>query len=129
MLEYGDTDMCTSSLMTDVPPPEVTVLYSDPETVSLGLTPTDSSDQFKLKIDYSCKTQRGSVVRGDSNTVKFGGLNPGTEYTFCITRISKNGNQSEAVSVSVCTEPVPPGRLTVSDVGSESLSLQWDTPA
>ncbi|KAG7240089.1 hypothetical protein INR49_027943, partial [Caranx melampygus] len=115
---------------THVPPPsEVTVLYCGTEAISLGLMPTDCPDQYKLKIDYSCETQRCSVVREDSNTVDVEGLNPGTEYTFCITRIVENGNQSEAVSVSVCTEPVPPGRLTVPDVSTESLSLQWDTPA
>lgn len=103
-MECGDTDICYLFSLTDVPPPpEVTVLYSDTETVSLGLTPTDSSDQYRLKIDYFCKTQRGRLIREDTNTVKFGGLNPGTEYTFWTRRISKKGNQSEAVSVSVFT--------------------------
>ncbi|XP_040886810.1 interferon-induced very large GTPase 1-like isoform X2 [Toxotes jaculatrix] len=117
----------------DVPPPgEVTVLYSGSETVSLGLAPlaqTDSSVRYKLQIDYSCDTQRGSVIVEDSSTVDVEGLNPGTEYTFRITRTAENGNQSKAASVSVFTEPLQPVRVTVCNVSSESLSLQWEAPA
>ncbi|KAF3836900.1 hypothetical protein F7725_004364 [Dissostichus mawsoni] len=104
-----------------VPPPgEVIVLISDQETVSLGFPPTENSAGFRLQLDYSCETHRGCLTVADSSPVKVDGLIPGTEYTFSITRIADNGNQSKATSLSV---------FTVDQVSSESLSLHWDPPA
>ncbi|XP_045921299.1 uncharacterized protein LOC123980795 [Micropterus dolomieu] len=112
-----------------VPPPgEVTVLNAGQETVSLGLQLTNYSVGYRLQIDYSCDTQRGSLISQDSSTVKVEGLHPGTEYTFSIIRIADNGNQSKATSLCVFTEPCPPVQITVDHVSSESLSLRWDTP-
>ncbi|KAF3852881.1 hypothetical protein F7725_006236 [Dissostichus mawsoni] len=116
---------------------EVTVLNSDQETVSLGFPPTENSAGFRLQLDYSCETHRGCLTVDDSSPVKVVGLIPGTEYTFSITRIADNGNQSKATSLSVFTvkplhvpiEPSPPVQITVDQVSSESLSLHWDTPA
>ncbi len=104
MLQRGNTEMFLFSLMTDVPPPgEVTVLSAGHETVSLGLPPTDSSVGYRLQLDYSRDTQRGSLITEDSGTVEVEGLNPGTEYTISITRIADNGNRSKATSLSVFT--------------------------
>lgn len=92
------------SLMTDVPPPgEVTVLNAGQETVCFGLPLTDYSVGYTLHLDYSCDTQRCSLIAEDSSTVNVEGLTPGTEYTFSIIRISKNGNQSKATLLSVFT--------------------------
>ncbi|XP_055362093.1 interferon-induced very large GTPase 1-like [Betta splendens] len=55
-------------------------------------------------------------------------MTPGTEYTFSITRVSDNGAESKPAIASVTTDPLPPVEIRVSDIGSESLSLQWDTP-
>ncbi|KAK1889700.1 Tenascin-N [Dissostichus eleginoides] len=119
-----------TSANTNVPPPgEVTVLNSDQETVSLGFPPTENSAGFRLQLDYSCETHSGSLTVDDSSPVKVDGLIPGTEYTFSITRIADNGNQSKATSLSVFTEPSPPVQITVDQVSSESLSLHWDPPA
>ncbi|XP_061594949.1 interferon-induced very large GTPase 1-like, partial [Cololabis saira] len=119
------------SLQADyVPPPgEVTVLHVGSETVSLEFESSSSSGRYKLHVDYSCNTQRGSVDTDDSDSVEVEGLNSGTEYTFNIKRISENGTESNVTSLSVFTEPVPPAGITVSNVTSESLSLQWDPPA
>ncbi|XP_044196793.1 interferon-induced very large GTPase 1-like isoform X2 [Thunnus albacares] len=125
--EEGDSPATPQS--DYVPPPEVTVLHAGTETVSLGLTPTDSSVRYKLHIDYSSDTHGGSVIVEESSTVDVDGLHPGTEYTFRITRRAENGNQSETASVSVFTDPSPPAQITVYQVNSESLSLRWDTPA
>ena len=90
--------------MTDVPPPgEVTVLSADQETVSLGLTPTDSSVGYTLQVDYSCDKHTGSLTTEDSSSVDVEGLTPGTHYTFGITRIAENGSRSKATSFSVFT--------------------------
>lgn len=89
--------------ITDVPPPEVTVLHVGSEVVSLGLAQTGSLVGCKLHIDYTSDIQRGSVIREDSCSVDVEGLNPGIEYTFSITRITENGNQSRSTTVSVFT--------------------------
>ena len=93
---------CTS-LLTDVPLPEITVLSVGQETVSFGIPLTDDSVKYKLELDYCCDTQRDSLIRDDSSTVEVEVLIPGTEYTFSITRIAENGNRSNATSLSVCT--------------------------
>ena len=85
---------CTS-LLTDVPPPEITVVSVGQETVSFGITLTDDSVKYKLELEYCCETQRDSLIRDDSSTVEVEGLIPGTEYTFNITRIAENGNRSK----------------------------------
>ncbi|XP_067435530.1 interferon-induced very large GTPase 1-like [Thunnus thynnus] len=121
--EEGDSPATPQS--DYVPPPEVTVLHADTETVSLGLTPV----RYKLHIDYSGDTHGGSVIVEDSSAVNVDGLHPGTEYTFRITRRAENGNQSETASLSVFTDPSPPAQITVYQVSSKSLSLLWDTPA
>ncbi|XP_070786002.1 interferon-induced very large GTPase 1 isoform X2 [Enoplosus armatus] len=110
-------------------PGEVTVLSAGQETVSLGLPLTDCSVGYTLQIDYSCDTHGGCLIAEDSSTVKVEGLNPGTEYTFSISRISDNGQRSKATSLSVFTEPSFPVQITVDRVSSESLSLRWDPPA
>ena len=93
---------CTS-LLTDVPPPEITVVSVGQETVSFGITLTDDSVKYTLELEYCCETQRDSLIRDDSSTVEVEGLIPGTEYTFNITRIADNGNRSTATSLSVFT--------------------------
>ncbi|XP_073330800.1 interferon-induced very large GTPase 1-like [Pagrus major] len=113
----------------DVPPPEITVLSVGQETVSFGISLTDDSVKYTLELDYSCDTQRDSLIRDVSSTVEVEGLIPGTEYTFSITRIGDNGNRSKATSLSVFTEPSPPVQIAVYQVSSESLSLRWDPPA
>lgn len=93
----------SSSLLTDVPPLEITVLHVGTETVSLGVAPTDFSVRFKLYVDYCSVTRRGRVTVEDSSSVDVKGLTPGTEYNFSITREAENGNQSKSTSVSVFT--------------------------
>ncbi|XP_073331582.1 interferon-induced very large GTPase 1-like [Pagrus major] len=112
-----------------VPPPEITVLSVGQETVSFGIPLTDDSVKYTLELDYSCDTQRDSLIRDNSSTVEVEGLIPGTEYTFSITKIADNGNRSKATSLSVFTEPSPPVQIAVYQVSSESLSLRWDPPA
>ncbi len=92
-----------SSLMTDVSPPDVTVLSAGQETVCLGLQLTDHSVSFKLQIDYFSDSHTDSLITEASNSVRVEGLKPGTEYTFSIRKIAQNGNQSKATLLSVFT--------------------------
>ncbi|XP_061566783.1 interferon-induced very large GTPase 1-like [Cololabis saira] len=127
---HSDEGNSSASLQADyVPPPEVTVHRVGSETVSLEFESSSSSVRYKLHVDYSCNTQRDSVDTDDRDSVEIKGLNPGTEYTFNIKRIYEDGTESNTTSLSVFTEPVPPAGITVSNITSESLSLQWDPPA
>ncbi|MEQ2285334.1 hypothetical protein AMECASPLE_030637, partial [Ameca splendens] len=79
-------------------------------------------------MDYTSDTHKGSIKTEDCGIVEVEQLIPGTEYTFSITRIGENGNQSTAVSLFACTDPAPPVKITVSKLSSESLSFHWDIP-
>ncbi|XP_072232483.1 interferon-induced very large GTPase 1-like [Leuresthes tenuis] len=126
--EEGNTSV--SQQPDYIPPPaEVTVLHVGDQTVSLSFAPSGSSVRCKLHIDYTSETHRDSVITEDDDFADVKGLNPGTEYKFSIKRITESGNQSEATSVSVFTEPAPPVLITVSNIRSDSLSLQWEPPA
>ncbi len=89
--------------MTDVPPPDVTVLSADQETVSLGFPLTDHSVGYRLQLDYFHRIHADSLITEACSSVQVEGLNPGTEYTFSISRIADDGNQSKATSLSVFT--------------------------
>ncbi|XP_041820613.1 interferon-induced very large GTPase 1-like [Chelmon rostratus] len=125
-LDVHDEEGTDTPPQSDYVPPigEITVLSAGQEAVSLGLRVG-----YKLQVDYSCDTQRSSIIMEDNSTVEVEGLNPGTEYTFSIIRIAGNGNRSKAASLRVFTEPSPPVHIAVDEVSSESLSLHWDIPA
>ncbi|XP_071398071.1 interferon-induced very large GTPase 1-like isoform X2 [Centroberyx affinis] len=114
----------------DVPPPgEIAILHVSSDTVSLGWTFTDASVRCSFHLTYTCNTQTESLYIRDSNTARVEGLHPGTEYTFSIRRVAESGNQSKATSISVVTEPLPPEKIMVYQVSSDSVSLSWDAPA
>ncbi|XP_028983576.3 interferon-induced very large GTPase 1-like [Betta splendens] len=117
-----------TSVCTNVPQPDVTVLHVGSDTVTLGVPPIDSSERCKLHINYHSNTHNDTLIEDESSAVDVTGLTPGTEYTFSITRVSDNGAESKPAIASVTTDPLPPVGIRVSDIGSESLSLQWDTP-
>ncbi|XP_051799551.1 interferon-induced very large GTPase 1-like [Acanthochromis polyacanthus] len=127
---YCEEGKPPATLQSDyVPPPEVTVLHVGSDTVSLGLAPTGSSVKYKLHVDYTCGAHGDSVIMEERSTVDVEGLIPGTDYTVNIKRTAENGTESKAESVLVSTEPIPPATITVCNRSSESLCLQWDTPA
>ncbi|KAF7660076.1 hypothetical protein LDENG_00288800 [Lucifuga dentata] len=133
----GGGDTPTDSQQTENIPPlgEVAVLNVGTETVCLGLAPNDSSVRCMIHLTYTCNTQtnsvkqRGSVIMADDTNIDVEGLHPGTEYTLSIIRAAENGKQSKESTVCVFTEPIPPERITVSEVCSDSASVTWDVPA
>ncbi|KAG9328402.1 hypothetical protein JZ751_014050, partial [Albula glossodonta] len=55
-------------------------------------------------------------------------LQPGTQYTVNVCTVLENGEQSEAVSQTIYTEPSPPGKLDITSVQETSVCLSWDRP-
>ncbi|KAK2862737.1 hypothetical protein Q5P01_002270 [Channa striata] len=103
-------------------------LHVGAEAVSLGLAPTDPSLRCKLEIDYSSNTQTGIVTREDCSTVDVDGLNPGLSTPSASQGWRKMEIEAKQ-PLSLSLQPVPPQQVTVSHVSSESVSLQWETPA
>ncbi|KAG9330282.1 hypothetical protein JZ751_025878, partial [Albula glossodonta] len=55
-------------------------------------------------------------------------LQPGTQYTVNVCTVLENGEQSEAVSQTIYTDPSPPGKLNISSLCETSVCLSWDRP-
>ncbi|MEQ2223208.1 hypothetical protein ILYODFUR_034419 [Ilyodon furcidens] len=127
---HAEGDSFDPSQFDYVPPPaEVTILHVGSDAVSFDLTSHVSPVKYKIQMDYTSDTHKGSIKTEDCGTVEVEQLIPGTEYTFSITRIGENGNQSTAVYLFACTDPAPPVKITVSKLSSESLSFHWDIPS
>ncbi|CDQ81918.1 unnamed protein product [Oncorhynchus mykiss] len=81
---------------------------------------------WRYKLTYSCYTQREILSIQGSNSTDVEGLYPGTEYTFSISSVTDDRNQRASVPMSVYTKPVPPEKIKIDHVSSESVSLSWD---
>ncbi|KAI1887318.1 hypothetical protein AGOR_G00189070 [Albula goreensis] len=55
-------------------------------------------------------------------------LQPGRQSTVSVCTVLENGEQSEAVSRTLYTEPSPPESLRAEEVRSRSVRLCWDKP-
>uniref|UniRef100_A0A673W7P8 Si:dkey-85k7.12 n=2 Tax=Salmo trutta TaxID=8032 RepID=A0A673W7P8_SALTR len=105
-------------------PGEITVHYVGSDSISLSWLPSDPA--WRYELTYSCHTQREIQSIQVSNSADVKGLYPGTEYTFSVTSVTEDGNRSAAVTMSVYTKPVPPEKIKIDHVSSESVSLSWD---
>ncbi|KAM6949566.1 interferon-induced very large GTPase 1-like [Aplochiton taeniatus] len=107
----------------------IAVDYTGCDSVSLVWTRPEESVRCAHDLTYSCSTQSDSVPIPDSNTIEIEGLLPGTEYVFSVSRVAANEQQVSPATVSTCTKPVPPDKVYVYNIGSDSVSLSWDNPA
>ncbi|XP_024259881.1 interferon-induced very large GTPase 1 [Oncorhynchus tshawytscha] len=107
-------------------PGEITVYYVGSDSVSLSWRPSDPARRYKLT--YSCNTQREIRSIQGSNSADVEGLFPGTEYTFSVTSVTEDGNLSPVITMSMYTKPLPPEKVKIDQVSSESVSLGWDKP-
>ncbi|KAK6292001.1 hypothetical protein J4Q44_G00377860 [Coregonus suidteri] len=107
-------------------PGNITVHYVGSDSVSLSWLPFDQAQRYELT--YSCDTQREILSIQGSNSTEVEGLDPGTEYTFSVTSFTDDRNQRASVTLSMYTKPVPPEKIKIDNVSSESVSLSWDKP-
>ncbi|XP_055756761.1 interferon-induced very large GTPase 1-like isoform X1 [Salvelinus fontinalis] len=105
-------------------PVYITVHYVGSDSVSLSWLPFDPARRYELT--YSCHTQREILSIQGSNSADVKGLYPGTEYTFSVTSVTDDRNQRASVTMSMYTKPVPPEKIKIDHVSSESVSLSWD---
>ncbi|XP_064787595.1 interferon-induced very large GTPase 1-like isoform X1 [Oncorhynchus masou masou] len=105
-------------------PGEITVHYVGSDSVSLSWLPFDPA--WRYKLTYSCYTQREILSIQGSNSTDVEGLYPGTEYTFSVSSVTDDRNLRALVTMSMYTKPVPPEKIKIDHVSSESVSLSWD---
>ncbi|CAI5672476.1 unnamed protein product [Oreochromis niloticus] len=84
---------------------KLTALHAGSEAVPLGMTP----------------------IGEDCATVDIQQLNLGTVHASRSGRVADN--RKEVPAASVFTEPSPPIQIIANEICSDSVSLQWDTPA
>ncbi|XP_058872989.1 receptor-type tyrosine-protein phosphatase eta-like isoform X2 [Acipenser ruthenus] len=113
-------------------PGEISVDFVGDDSVSLSWGRPAGMDgvQYSFNITYSCSFwgHNGSTI-APSNSIVISNLRSGSEYVFNITTVQDTGSQSTPASISLYTNPTPPGEISVDFVGDDSVSLSWGSPA
>ncbi|XP_067117836.1 interferon-induced very large GTPase 1 isoform X2 [Osmerus mordax] len=109
-------------------PREITVHHISTDCVSLGWDPPEPSMKWSYEVTLSSCAQKESLRVQDSNTIDFEGLRPGTEYIFNVVCVSESGVRSKAFTSSCYTMPMPPEKLRIDHVTSDSVCLSWHHP-
>ncbi|KAK1152882.1 fibronectin-like isoform X1, partial [Acipenser oxyrinchus oxyrinchus] len=85
--------------------------------------------QYSFNITYSCSFWGHSgSTSAPSNSTVISNLKPGSEYVFNITTVQDTGSQSTPASISLYTNPAPPGETALDSVETKLVSLSWATP-
>ncbi|XP_060695157.1 receptor-type tyrosine-protein phosphatase eta [Hemiscyllium ocellatum] len=115
---------------------------NDPQIVQIDTTSITLSwtrpEQYKVEYRYRILTEgnpppmlgNGSkTVRSENGTVM--GLTPGTNYTFSIITLAKDGTEADPVVLANYTEPlkIPVENITLShEDTTDSLTISWIRP-
>ncbi|XP_075139466.1 uncharacterized protein LOC142214420 [Leptodactylus fuscus] len=81
-------------------------------------------------VDYYIVNVTGAVtnsIQTNTTQVTVTGLLPGREYNVTVQTVSGNCSQTSD-PVSGATYPTPPGNITISTTGTNSLTLSWTEP-
>ncbi|MBN3288051.1 PTPRH phosphatase, partial [Polyodon spathula] len=99
-------------------------------SLSWGRPPGMDAIQYTFNITYSSYLMGFSgTINTASNSTVISNLMPGSQYVFNVTTVQAHGSRSTPVSVSVYTNPSPPGDIRVDSVGTNSVSLSWGKPS
>ncbi|XP_062305519.1 interferon-induced very large GTPase 1 isoform X2 [Osmerus eperlanus] len=109
-------------------PGEIKVHHISTDCVTLGWDPPEPSMKWSYEVTLSSCAQKESLRVQDSNTIDFEGLRPGTEYIFNVVCVSESGVRSKAFTSSCYTMPMPPEKLRIDHVTSDSVCLSWHHP-
>ncbi|XP_056156335.1 tenascin-N-like [Lampris incognitus] len=122
----------SESVVTDAytkpnPPEKMQISQVTIDSVSLSWnTPAGEVGCYNLSCSCDGKTVQEATTDSSSHT--FSSLTPGMEYCFHVSSQLKNGILSKSVVISAHTKPIPPEKITISQVTIDSVSLSWDTP-
>ncbi|XP_041114147.1 receptor-type tyrosine-protein phosphatase eta-like [Polyodon spathula] len=85
--------------------------------------------QYTFSITYSSSiTGYIGTTNATSNSTVISNLIPGSEYVFSVTTVQAQGSGSTPASISVYTNPSPPGDIRIDSVETDSVSLSWGRP-
>ncbi|XP_063042881.1 fibronectin-like [Engraulis encrasicolus] len=81
-------------------------------------------------VSYHSRGEEPQTITTQSCNAVITGLTPDTEYTVSVsTKLHKQAHTSQPATITMHTDPPPPGPLKVSSVSSDSVSLCWERPA
>ncbi|MBU38167.1 MAG: hypothetical protein CMA59_01435 [Euryarchaeota archaeon] len=130
------TTMATSAAPS--PPQNPRLLKSSSSSLSLVWdAPADIFGSTNVSYSVTCSRPGDSpffVAPSTTTSIEVTGLDAVSEYTCTVASVSEAGTSSAAptspalLSTSVATEPGPPPRPRVADVGAGHLSLSWTPP-
>ncbi|MBN3325081.1 PTPRJ phosphatase, partial [Atractosteus spatula] len=125
--------------------PVTTAVYTRPNPVQ-ALTVTDITtnlvllnwqrpDGYKEEYTYNVIVLNSSstisvtnyTVRYENTTVQL--LTSGTNYTFNVKTLAKDGTEASAATVSAFTKPLPVGNLSVFTINTTAVVLTWTRPS
>nr|XP_055049413.1 fibronectin [Misgurnus anguillicaudatus] len=88
-----------------------------------------SGSRSYFKVQWiSDKTERNLTT--DNTFYNITGLTPGVNYTFIITAVAEcNLTEGDPVVISDCTKPDVIKNLTVSNITTSSVLLEWEEPS
>jgi hypothetical protein len=114
------------------PPSNVTNLSAVPtfNSVLLSWTNPPETDFAKVKI-YADGVYQKSVTAAEDSNALFDHLDPETLYTFKVTSVDNDGNESVGASINVKTLPLPEVKNVkslVSDAKYDRVKLSWELP-
>ncbi|KAM8952536.1 tenascin-X [Pelodytes ibericus] len=135
---WGDqfSEVETTYVLTDKPKPGQmkTLSVSDVRSESVHLTwevQGGEFDSFLLYYRDGSGKPHEVPLAGDLRSFTVGDLNPGKKYKFVVYGIKKE-KRSKPVTAEAITDKAQPPRLeslSVSDVRSDSIRLEWDVQA
>ncbi|XP_069037972.1 receptor-type tyrosine-protein phosphatase eta [Lepisosteus oculatus] len=124
--------------------PVTTEVYTRPNPVQ-ALTVTDITtnsvllnwqrpDGYKEEYRYDVTVLNSSnTISVDNYTVRYENITvqlwtSGTNYTFNVKTLAKDGTESSAATVSAFTRPLPVGNLSVFTINTTAVVLTWTKP-
>uniref|UniRef100_A0A3P8Y460 Uncharacterized protein n=1 Tax=Esox lucius TaxID=8010 RepID=A0A3P8Y460_ESOLU len=124
----GRLSRCISaSSTTVVPPRDVKVDNVEYTSFSLHWTKGEGMETIpqRFLISYSSPGTDPHAVNTEGCYWTFSNLQPGTEYTVDVVTILTNGEDSEPVSITICTEVPAPSDLSIKELKSTSFTIRW----
>ncbi|XP_056156109.1 interferon-induced very large GTPase 1-like [Lampris incognitus] len=118
----------TSAHTKPNPPEKMHVSQVTNDSLSLSWD-TPAGEVWGYIISCSCDGKTAQELTTQSNNYTLSALTPGVEYCFHVSTQLKNGILSKSAVTSAHTELSPPEKIQVSQVTSDAVTLNWDTPA
>ncbi|KAI0235806.1 Fibronectin [Lamellibrachia satsuma] len=116
---------CTTIVCSTEPPLQAIATSSSSVLVIWSPDGESTNDSYQLRYQGRYQSTDWTKARTiGEQEIRVTGLFPGDQYTFEVTVIRNNQNDSYVTATAV-TYPLPPTDLTVSATTTSSLKIQW----